>query len=250
MKSTDNELKYQAALRYYADKKYFQALQLLEELVVVFRATPRGEEVYYYYAKAYFGTGDYLTAAYHFNNFYKTFPGSRYAEECLFMNAYCYYLDSPVYSLDQKSTLEAIQQLQFFINKFPQSSRIEECNRLIDQLRFKLETKAYQNARLFYRTEDYRAATIAFTNMIKDFPTTIYAEECMFMAFKSAYYYASNSIITKRRERYYDALEHYFNLVEKFPDGKFQKEADRIFEDVKKQLQMLDEHKNVTLGRQ
>ncbi len=249
LKSTDNELKYQAALRYYADKKYYQAMQLLDELIVVYRATPKGEEVYYYYAKSYYGTGDYLNAAYHLSNFAKTYPNSRYAEECLFLNAYCYYLDSPIYSLDQKSTLDAIQQFQLFINKYPQSSRIEECNKLIDELRLKLENKAYQNAKLFYRTEDYRAAAIAFKNVIRDFPASNYVEECLFMALKSTYYFARNSIPAKRKERYNDAIEHYFNLVEKYPNGKYQKEADRIFEEVKKQLTPIEEQKNVTLGR-
>lgn len=242
-------MKYQAALRYYADKKYYQALQLLDELIVVFRATPKGEEVYYYYAKSYYGSGDYLNAAYHLSNFVKTYPNSRYAEECLFLNAYCYYLDSPIYSLDQKSTLDAIQQFQLFINKYPQSDKIEECNKLIDELRLKLESKAYQNARLFYRTEDYRAAAIAFKNVVKDFPASNYVEECLFMALKSTYYFARNSVPAKRKERFNDAIESYFHLVEKYPNSKFQKEADRIFEEVKKQLSPTDEQKNVTLGR-
>jgi outer membrane protein assembly factor BamD len=249
LKSTDNELKYQTALRYYADKKYYQAMQLLDELIVVFRATPRAEEAYYYYAKSYYGTGDYLNAAYHFSNFVKTYPNSRYAEECLFLNAYCYYLDSPVYSLDQKSTLDAIQQFQLFINKYPQSSRIEECNKLIDELRLKLETKEFQNAMLFFRTEDYRAAAIAFKNVVKNFPASVYVEECLFMALKSTYYYALNSVKARKTERFNDAIEHYFALSEKFPNGKFQKMADRIFEDVKKQLTALEAQKNVTLGR-
>lgn len=150
MKSTDNELKYQAALRYYAEGKYFQSMQLLDELIVAYRATNKAEEVYYYYAKSFYGTGDYVSAAYHFSNFCKTYPSSKYAEECQFLNAYCYYLDSPVYSLDQKSTLDAIQQFQLFINKYPSSEKIPECNKLIDELRFKIETKNFQYAKLFY----------------------------------------------------------------------------------------------------
>ncbi|MCC6384091.1 MAG: outer membrane protein assembly factor BamD [Bacteroidia bacterium] len=249
MKSTDNELKYQAALRYYAEGKYFQSMQLLDELIVAYRATNKAEEVYYYYAKSFYGTGDYVSAAYHFSNFCKTYPSSKYAEECQFLNAYCYYLDSPVYSLDQKSTLDAIQQFQLFINKYPSSEKIPECNKLIDELRFKIETKNFQYAKLFYRMEDYRAAAIAFTAMAKTYPASDYVEESLFLALKSTYLFAHNSIESKREERYKDAIETYFQLTEKFPQGKFQKEADRIFDEVKKQLTLLESDKSVNLSQ-
>ncbi|HMT29855.1 MAG TPA: outer membrane protein assembly factor BamD, partial [Bacteroidia bacterium] len=121
-KSTDMEAKYQAAVKYYENKNYFQALQLFEELITVFRGTTKAEDTYYYYCQCYFETGEYTVAAYHFNNFNQTFPNSPRAEESLFKNAYCYYLDSPTSSLDQKNTIDAIRQFQLFINRYPQSS--------------------------------------------------------------------------------------------------------------------------------
>ena len=74
MKSTDNDLKYEAAVKYYEQKKYYHSLQLLEELITIYRGTKRAEEVYYYYAMSYYGTGEFLTAAFHLSNFAKTFP--------------------------------------------------------------------------------------------------------------------------------------------------------------------------------
>jgi outer membrane protein assembly factor BamD len=247
MKSTDMNLKYEVALKYYNNKKYYQALQLFEELITVFKGTSRAEITYYYYCKSYYETGEYLTAAYHLDNFAKTFPNSEHAEECQFLNAYCYYLDSPISSLDQTSTLDAIKQFQLFINKYPKSERVEECNRLIDVLRLKLESKAFNNAKLYYKMEEYKSAYIAFANVIKDFPNTQYKEECMYLAVKSAYQYAENSIEEKRKERYKETMEYYYKLVDAFPDSRYLRETEKIFNDSKKQLEKLDKDKSITL---
>lgn len=247
LKSTDYEAKYAAALNYYNAKKYYQALQLFEELISIFKGTSRAEQTYYYYSKSYFETGDYLTAAYHLNNFAKTFPLSEHAEECQYLNAYCYFLDSPTYSLDQTSTLDAIKQFQLFINRYPKSVRVEECNRLIDQLRLKLETKAFMNAKQYLKMSEFRSATIAFGNVIKEFPNTQFKEECLYLQVKSAYEYAEQSVESKKKNRYKEAIEHYYKLLDTYPQSKYLQEGELIFKGAKKQLDKLDKDKSVTL---
>ena len=243
-------MKYNVAIKYYNEKKYYQALQLLDELITIYKGTARAEQVYYYYCKSYYGSQDYTTAAYHLSNFAKTFPTSQYAEETQFLNAYCYYLDSPISSLDQKSSLDAIQQFQLFINKYPKSNRVEECNKLIDELRLKLETKAFNNARLYFRMSEYRAATIAFENVIKEFPSTTFKEECLYYAVKASYNYAENSIEKKRKDRYKAAIEHYYKFIDAFPQSKFIRECERMFEDSKRQVARFEGENSVTLSPQ
>ena len=227
-KSSDMNLKYNAAIKYYENKKYYQALQLLEELIVVFKGTDKAENAYYYYCLSYFYTGDYTSAAYHFNNFAQTFPTSARAEEASFYNAYCYYLDSSPSSLDQQSTYDALKQFQLFVNRYPTSTRVAECNKLMDELRLKLEDKAYDIAKLYYKMEDYKSAIVALGNVVKDFPASKYREECLFLTLKSAYLYAGNSIEAKKSERYQGAIEQYTKLVEAFPTTQYLKEADKI----------------------
>ena len=77
------------------EKCYKKALQLFEELISVFKGSSRSEKMYYYFAKCYYETDEYATAAYHFNNFTVTYPNSEYAEDAQFMNAFCYYHPSP-----------------------------------------------------------------------------------------------------------------------------------------------------------
>lgn len=235
-KSGDMNLKYDAAVKYFENKKYYNALQLFEELIVVLKGTDKAESSYYYYCLSYFYTGDYTSAAYHFNNFAQTFPMSAKAEDALFYNAYCYYLDSPPSSLDQQSSLDAIRQFQLFINKYPTSQRVAECNKYIDELRSKLEVKAWDNAMLYYKMEEYKSAIVAFENVVKDFPTTKYQEECLFLSLKSAYLYAQNSIESKKEERYKSTIDHYNKLIEIFPETEYKKEASRIMSAAEEKL--------------
>lgn len=247
LKSGDNEKKYNAAIKYYEKKDYFHALQLFEELISVYKGSARSENMYYYFARCYYETGEYPTAAYHFNNFTLTFPNSTYAEEAQFMNAFCYFKDSPTYSLDQTNTFDAIRQFQLFVNKYPQSSKIPECNNYIDKLRFKLEYKSYQNAKLYYRTGNYSAAVVAFGNVMKDFPATQYKEDCLYLSVKSAYLYAQNSIETKKYERFKNAIENYYKLVDFFPTSSYIKEAESIFIECQSEIKKLQNKDKSTL---
>ena len=237
LKSTDLEAKQAYAIKLYKQKRYYKALPLFEELITMFRGTKKSEITYYYYVYTNYYLEDYETAAYDFGNFASSFPTSEYAEECAYMHAYCYYLDSPEYTLDQTNTLKALNELQLFIDQFPHSKRVEECNQLIDKLRFKLETKDYENAKLYFKMEEFKAAYTTFKNILKDYPSTIYREESMFLAFKSAYMLAENSIESKKSERYATALTAYSEFYNSYPESIYKKEADGIAEDCKKRME-------------
>ena len=240
LKSTDYNKKYDAAIAFYEQKEYTKALALLQELVSVYRGTAKGEKIMYYYAYATYAVGDYLLAGYHFNNFVKTFPASDKTEECAFMYAYCYYLESPKYSLDQTDTKSAIKELQFFLNKYPESKRKEECNNLIQKLRGKLEEKYYRISKQYYFLDDYQAAITSFENVLKDFPDTRYREEVMYMIVKANYTFATKSIDNKKAGRLKAAIDSYNKFVSYFPENsKYLREIDGYYAAAKKQLEQI-----------
>jgi len=228
LKSNDYALKLDMAVKYYEKHDYYRALQLFDEVIIVYRGKEQAEKIQYYYAYCYYGQTDYIMASYHFKNFAKIYPNSKYAEECLYMSAYCKYMDSPSYTLDQSSTQEAIKELQLFINFYPKSNRVAEANKLIDDLRLKLSTKAFEIAKLYYKTESYNAAQIAFANVLKDFPETSNREEILYYIVKSNYNYARLSVDSKKQDRYKNVIEAYNNLITNFPQSKYRKEADDI----------------------
>lgn len=229
--SNDTANKYKEALKLYNDKSYSKALILFDDLIQKYRGRSEAEDLYYYYAYTNYKLKDYTTSRYHFKTFADTYPSSPKAEECRFMAAYCYYLESPIYSLDQENTIKAIEALQLFINLYPKSERVAEASKLIDNLRDKLETKSYANAKLFLDIGDYKSAVIAFRNSMRDFPDTKYAEEMEFLGIKAQYLYAKNSFEVKQEERFNEAISMFTEFSEKYPSSKYLKEAQGIKKD-------------------
>jgi len=232
--SNDTAKKYQEALKLYNDKSYNKALILFDDLIQKYRGRSEAEDLYYYYAYTNYKLKDYTTSRYHFKTFADTYPNSPKAEECRFMAAYCFYLESPVYSLDQENTVKAIEALQLFINLYPKSERVAEASKLIDNLRDKLETKSYANAKLFLDIGDYKSAVIAFKNSMRDYPDTKYAEEMEFLSIKSQYLYAKNSFENRQEERFNEAISMFNEFAEKYPSSKYLKEAQGIKKDAEK----------------
>ncbi|MCF8235543.1 MAG: outer membrane protein assembly factor BamD [Bacteroidales bacterium] len=237
LKSTDNELKYEKAIEYFEQGDYYKSLMLLQQLNAVYRGTNKAEKLTYYMAYCYYEQKDYILASYYFKRYAQNFPRTDRAEECLYMNAYCYYLDSPRYSLDQSNTFTAIKELQLFINQYPDSERVDKANELMDDLRDKLEEKAFEIAELYYKMGDYQAAITSFKNILKDFPDAEYKEEVMLYILKAYYDYAINSIKEKKEERLADAVQAFETFVYNFPESEYLDEAGKYHKNTRQVLE-------------
>jgi len=236
VKSTDYEYKYKKAVEYYQDKDYSHASALLEELVNVYRGTSSADDVYFYYAKSLFEQKDYILACHWFRSLLDEFSESEYAEESQFMVGDCYYLQSPSPRLDQSPTYKAIDAFHLFINLYPSSSKKAKAESFINELQNKLVYKSYLTGKLYYDFENYKAAVIALTNSLKDYPRTKYREDLMFMLLKAKYLLATNSVEAKKEQRLSNALDEYFAFVDEFPKSKNKKDADKYYKVLAKLL--------------
>lgn len=234
LKSTNYELKLSKAKEYYDKGQYIKSSQLYEELIPVVKGTDKAEEVYYYYTWSEFNMGDYILSQYHFKNYTRQFPASTHAEECYFMNAHCYYLTSSSYRLDQTSTKNAIKEFQSFVDTYPESTRIDSCNKTIDLLRVKLEKKDYEITRQYFKLDDWKATIVATKNFIKEYPSSAYNEEMFLMMINSYYLLALNSIPSKKAERLDGAIENYVKFVDLYPKSSYLSRAESIYSDCKK----------------
>ncbi|NLL28145.1 MAG: outer membrane protein assembly factor BamD [Bacteroidales bacterium] len=230
----------EAANNYYDKSNYFKALQLYDQLIVELRGSADFEEAYYKYCYCNYNQEQYMAAAYYFKQLAKTLPNGKYAEEALYMAAYCLYLESADAELDQTSTHNALNEFQLFVNKYPESKRIQDCNDIMDQLRFKLETKDYNTAYLYFKIEEYKAAVIAFKNLIKDYPATIYKEQAAYYILKSQYNYALGSILSKKKERFDEAANYCDMFKTQYPNSKYYNEAEVLDNKIKQQLKKLN----------
>lgn len=234
--SGDTDLIMKKANTYFKNKEFLKAQTLYELVLNSIRGKSDSETVYYNYARTHYELNNYILGAYYFKNFANTFPNSEFREDADFMQAYNYYQLSPSFRLDQQYTEDAIESFQLFANTYPGSDRLKDCNNYIDELRVKLELKAFDQANLYYNLKQYQSATHAFENLLKDFPDSKDVERVRFLMSKASYLLAENSVFTKQEERYQQALEYANRFTRKYNRSEYLKEIRQIIKDSNKKL--------------
>lgn len=241
LKSTDYEYKYEAAKNYFAKGQYSRAATLLNELIAILKGTNKAEESLYMLGMCYYNQRDYQTAAQTFIQYYNVYPRGIYTELARFHAGKALFLDTPEPRLDQSGTYTAIQQLQMFMEYFPQSSRKEEAQNMIFALQDKLVMKEYLSAKMYYNLGNYRgnnylSCVITAQNALKDYPYTNLREDLSILILRAKYEMAINSIDDKKPERYRETIDEYYAFKNEFPESKYLKDAVRIFQESKKVL--------------
>ncbi|MBL7806802.1 MAG: outer membrane protein assembly factor BamD [Saprospiraceae bacterium] len=226
--SGNGELILNTAFKYYEKKNYQRALTLFELVINTLRGDARAEKAYYEYAQCHYQTKQYLLAAFYFKNFSNTFTNSPLREEAAFMSAYSNYQMSPSFRLEQSATISAIEEFQVFVNLFPSSTKVGQCNELIDELRRKLEQKAFAEGQLYYDLKQFQSAVISFDNLLRDYPESPDAERVRFLIAKASFLLAENSVVEKKVDRYGNAMTRCNDFLEKYPSGKYVREIKDI----------------------
>lgn len=239
LKSDDVALKYQKAEEYYNKKDHQRALPLLEDLLTYYRGTAQAEKIYFMLADTYFQMGNYQLAAFQFRNFAEAYPFSQYAEQAYFFYAYSLYSDSPRKDLDQGNTGNAITAFKLFMSKYPESKRVDEVNKHIDELNAKLEEKAIENAMLYYEIKNYKSAVWALREVLTQYPATKEREKIEYYIVKSSYILAEKSVESRQRERYLNTMQYYNEFREHYPKSIYDSEIIRMYKDASNQVDKL-----------
>ena len=203
----------------------------MEDILPFYRGKVESEILQFHYAYAHYYQKQYLMSSHYFKSFYDMYNRSEYAEEAYYMNAYSLFMQSPPYSLDQTSTIESIGSMQAFMNRYPKSERSEEAGEIINELRAKLERKAFEKATNYLNLGMYKSAAVAYENFGKDFPDSDFNEDIAYYKITTVYQYAQHSISAKQLERYHECVSYYQEFIDDYPDSKFLKEVQAIYDD-------------------
>lgn len=227
LKSNDYDFKLKKAQEYYDKKDYRRAQVLYEELFPIFKGTPQFEDLYYRYANCSYKLRDYLSSQNLYSGFLDMFPNSSKAEEIEFLEAFSYFKQSPKPDLDQTNTQKAMGMMQTFINTHPGSEKNKEAQDIIDICYKKLENKELRSAELYFNMGQYKAAAIAFTSLINNFPESLKSDEYKLMAIRSYFQYAEMSVLDKQQERFQKVIKEVQDFQDRFPESKLLQEAER-----------------------
>lgn len=237
LKSTDPAVKYEAAMQQYDMENYTNAIRLFEEIAPAYRGKPQAEKMFFLLSQAYFKSRQYYLAGYQFESFVSGYPKSEKVEEAYYLGAKSFAMLSPTYSLDQTDTFKAIEKLQDFIDRYPNSQYITDTNVTLKNLTDKIEKKVYENAKLYYTIGDYKAAIVALEGFSSDYPGTKYKNDALFYKLDSCYELAIKSVPSKQEERLLAAKTAYTNFTKYSSDSQHKPKADEIAAIIDTELQ-------------
>lgn len=244
VKSTDRDLKYSYAKKYFDQGKYDRSITLLQELVPFFKGTDKAEESLYLLAQSYYNSKDFISATEIFTTYYNTFPSGEYAEPSLFYSAYGMYLDSPEALLDQSKTYKAISEFSRYLDTYPQSERTEQAKQYMFELQEKLALKELKSAQLYlnlgnYMGNNYESAVIVAREALKNYPYSKYAEDYQMIILRARFEFAARSNLKLQPERYRVVVDEYFNYKNTYPNGKYTNEAEKYYKQALSKIEVL-----------
>lgn len=236
--------------------KYAKANRLFGQIVPEYRGKPQAQKLMYLYAMTFYKMKDYYISAYRFEQFTKSYPKSEKLEETAFLSARSYYMLSPTYTKDQTETKEAIEKIQGFINMFPESQYLSEANKLVKELEFKLEQKAFNIAKQYHNiapgfTRDFTSAIKSFDNFLYDFPGSRLREDAMYYRLEAAYTQAVNSyerinsreegIIQLRKQRLETTKEYSDSFLDAYKESKYMEKVNEMAKVIDEELKKYSE---------
>ncbi len=236
LNSHDVDEKYEAAFQYYNNRKYNRAAQLFESLSVQTGGTAKDDTVQYYWGMSNYKFKDFYTAETNFSKFIEHYPRSPFTAEANFLRIDCLYRQTYRYELDQSPSALAMSSIVQYMREFPTSVHLAECNYMLEDLQERIDTKAYEAARIYYKMEDYLAARVAFKNVLKNNSENMYREDILYLTAMSSYKYAKNSVLAKQKERYLTFIDDYLNFIGEISESKYRKELDVIYKRAQKAL--------------
>lgn len=229
LKSNDVDKKYKAALEYYEKEDYYRANQLLEQVMPLMTGRPEAEQARFYYANTHYQQREFMLSAFQFRTFFETYPRSPLAEQAMFLHAKSLYNDSPDFEQDQTSTVTAMESIQEFLVRYPNSEYAAEANTMFETLSAKLDQKSFESARLYYKLSYYRSAVVAFTNFLRENPSSPYSEEASYLRIDAQYRFALESVPDKQEERFLEAADYYQGFIDQYPDSRFLRSAEQVY---------------------
>ena len=236
LNSNDADAKSDAAFAYFNEGKYSKAASLFESLSMLTNGTERDDTVRYYWGLSKYKYKDYYTAETNFEQFITSFPRSPFVSDATYLRIDCLYRSTLRYELDQTPTYKAINIISQYILEHPETEHMKVCRDMLVDLNERLDRKAYEAAKLYYKMEDYLASKVAFRNVLKDDAENIYREDILYYIAMSSYKYAHHSVQEKQKERYLAFVDDYYNFIGELPESKYRKELDSVYQKVQRAL--------------
>lgn len=198
-----------------AKGKWAKATIQYEKLLNEFPRPQVAEAAKFGLARCRMEAEDYDTAVTEFRDFIDGYPKSDKVDDATYMIAKCYLRQSAGVDRDQAKTVEALDELNLLLRKYPDSDIRPAAEESIMEARGKLAQKEYLSGQLYFRMGDYRSAAIYFEYVVSEYGDTPWAERALL----------DKGEALERQGLRDQAAEAYRRIVEEFPATAAGREA-------------------------
>jgi outer membrane protein assembly factor BamD len=195
---------------------YAYATKLFDIIKLQYPASKYADDAQYYLAEINFAKGEFILAAYNYNQVRRTFPNSDYTKICAYKAALSNLRMSPKQDRDQDYTKQAIRAFAEFQALYPNDSLAKESGLRIRELRNKLAEHDFNTAELYIKLYDPRAAIVYYDLVLSGHAESDYAEPAL----------AGKIAMQLRIKKYVEAKESIRLYRQQYPAGKLAAEVD------------------------
>lgn len=226
VESLPAEVRYGQAMVEFQKENYLDAAEDFKIVTVQYPGSSFADSAQFHIAECRYRRGEYILAASECDMLIRTMPSSPLVAKARYMKARADYELSPQFALDQKYTNEAIDDFQTFIEYFPTDSLAKDAAAKINELNNKLAKKEFENGKLYYRLEYYKAAIVYFDNVLDRYHDSQYADDALLGKARAL------------RERHDDAgaLVAINLFYQKYPSSELKPDVDALKAEIESEL--------------
>ncbi len=214
----DVEFRFKRGQEYFQNEKYFKAIEDFKFVVLNNPGGENADDAQLYLADSHFRQEEYVVASSEYRRLMQRYPESQLVEQAQYKLGMCFVELSPHYALDQEYTRRAINQLQRFLEEYPNSRYQQEITSQIQKLRNKLSRKMYRNGHLYFILDQYDSALIYYDNLLNQYYDTAWSNQTRL----------ERAIALKELNRPQEALAQIEELLNRQPEKSIRTKAEDL----------------------
>jgi len=168
---------FEKAMQFFEREKFGRAKDEFDYIIMTDPGSRLASRSQFYKGESLFHLEEYGDASAVFDRFARFSNDREKIETARYRICQCAMLSANAYQRDQSQTHRALDQLQMFIEDFPQSQFIREAEKAMGELRNKLAKKEYEVGRMYLKLEENEAALLYFQSVLNNYYDTSYADD-------------------------------------------------------------------------
>jgi outer membrane protein assembly factor BamD len=203
------EQMYEKARQQYANRKYDDAIKILDRLLTSFAAAAVIPDARLLQGDANYAKGNYLTAQSSYQRFLDRYPTAQKAPMASLGVCRCLVALSPVPERDQTYTHDALNHCSNVAVDYPGSPEAKTAAGLADKMRNKLAEAQYDRADYYFRRKLYDSAILYYQFVDSLYGDTEYGPKALLGIYKANMKIGYNDLADQAKKK----------LLAKYPDS-------------------------------